>query len=378
MSAALVHSLGDESVDVADFCDAGTVPAGVTYDASTGAVVIDLSHWGERGSSDVLSVENSNDSSGKDACANRITSVTFEYSVAGEGFTNLAIGDDAFYQFSLSGDIALASVEFPAGLVTLDIGDGAFYQFSISGDSALASVEFPAGLVSLNIGDNAFRQEPGTGKTALESVVFPASLESLADGKYAFYQVAWYGTSLASVVFPANADSLSIGNGAFLAQPTRTDVVLFFPFVEAPSVVSLGTGVTRDVSRWVWLGADGAHTSDARDGDPAGWGTTKSYELHGARAASFEANGGAGAETLYAFPSVGGVSQFAPLDGVGGLDPAGFSGPAVDYEYSVTLPGTSWPVEGQAAFQGWCAGAWVEWEVAGDWLASRSVGAFMV
>ncbi len=176
------------------------------------------------------------------------------------------------------------------------------------------------------------------------------------------------------MVFPANLDSLSIGKGAFLAQPTRSDVVLFFPFVEAPSVVSLGTRVTRVVSRWVWLGGDGALTSDARDGDPAGWGTTGSYELHGARTASFEANGGAGAETLYVFPSVGGVSQFAPLDGVGGLDPAGFSGLAIDYEYSVTLPGTSWPVEGQAAFQGWCAGAWVEWEVAGDWLASCGDG----
>ena len=30
LSAPLVHSLGDESVDVADFCDAGTVPEGVT------------------------------------------------------------------------------------------------------------------------------------------------------------------------------------------------------------------------------------------------------------------------------------------------------------------------------------------------------------
>ncbi len=177
MSAALVHSLGDESVDVADFCDAGTVPEGVTYDASTGAVVIDLSHWGEKGTSDVLSVENSNNSSGKDACAKTITSVTFEYSVAGEGFTNLAIGDDAFYQFSLSGGSALASVEFPAGLVSLDVGDGAFHQFSSSGNSALATVEFPAGLVSLDIGNEAFRQEPGTGNTALESVVFPADLE---------------------------------------------------------------------------------------------------------------------------------------------------------------------------------------------------------
>ena len=144
-STPLVRSLGNESLDVADFCDAGTLPDGVAYDAATGAVVIDLSHWGEQGSGDVLSVENSNNSSGGDACAAKMASVVFEYSVAGEGFTNLAIGDDAFYQFSLSGDIALASVEFPAGLVTLDIGDGAFHQFFLVWEQCACDRRIPSG-----------------------------------------------------------------------------------------------------------------------------------------------------------------------------------------------------------------------------------------
>ena len=170
-------------------------------------------------------------------------------------------------------------------------------------------------------------------------------------------------------MFPANLDSLSIGDAAFLAQPSRTDVVLFFPFVEAPSAVTLGVWVTQVVPLWVWLGADGALTSDARDGDPAGWGTTESYELHGARTASFEANGGEGLGSLYVFPEVGGVSQFAPLDGVGGLDPAGFLG-SEPLAYSVTLPGTSWPVEGQGSFSGWCADSWVGGECSSGALAA--------
>ena len=63
--------------------------------------------------------------------------------MAGEGFTNLAVGQGAFRQKAY-GENTLASVEFPEGLVSLTIGEGAFQQqaLGVRLNNALTGVVF--------------------------------------------------------------------------------------------------------------------------------------------------------------------------------------------------------------------------------------------
>lgn len=237
----------DFELDVLNFCDNDSGPyfPAVTFDEESGAVVVDLGAAHDMWGGESLFIGTASNGWGGLECVSKITSVTF----VGEGYDELKIGDDAFYQrvgdyglpsgsavrlesvkfpetglkrlitghwsFAQSiyeaGNTSLKSVVFPKSLEVLDIGHGSFDQYvSVwAGQVALSEIVWPEHVDELSIREAAFRL---TGESSLEKVVLPEGPTSLVIGELAFSQSQ---ASLSEVKFPSTLKSLEIGMHAF-------------------------------------------------------------------------------------------------------------------------------------------------------------------
>lgn len=210
----------DFELDVLNFCDNDSGPyfPAVTFDEESGAVMVDLGAAHDMWGGESLFIGTASNESGGLECVSKITSVTF----VGEGYDELIIGDNAFYQrvgdygLPSGSPVRLESVRFPeTGLKRLITGHWSFAQAIYeAGNTSLKSVVFPKSLEVLDIGHGSFDQYvEGNGQVALSEIVWPEHVDELSIKEAAFRLTG--ESSLEKVVLPEGPTSLVIGELAF-------------------------------------------------------------------------------------------------------------------------------------------------------------------
>lgn len=275
-ASTALDSAPDLELDVVNFCDNDSGPyfPAVKFDEESGAVTVDLGAAHDKWGGESLFIGTGSNQWGGQECVSKITSVTF----VGEGYDELIIGDNAFYQrvgdYGLpsgspvrlksvtfpetglkrlitghwsfaqaiyeAGNTSLKSVVFPKSLEVLDIGHGSFDQYvEGNGQVALSEIVWPEHVDELSIREAAFRL---TGESSLENVVLPEGPTSLVIGELAFSQgepAFESKASLKEVKFPSTLKSLEIGTHAF--QQVDDPVLTQVEFPEGLEDLTIGT-----------------------------------------------------------------------------------------------------------------------------------------